>query len=324
VIQIRAAPRANRSIDPASRRVLGTLLAFFGVLVLLGGFALGRNVVSFRHEANAASGTVCAFTKQRAQGTSILHAIVRFSTADGGEARFTDSFGSNPPSFRIGDQVRVLYLPGSPSESAQIDRGRWNLLPSFIVATIGLLLLGTGLSMVHSAGRAIARPATEAAGGAVRVAASDDAPTWIERHSGVSIAVLAILGCVLLFAPPHAKIGDAATGAFAWLLGMVVVVLRIIVHWIASPLLAGASAVAAVRTGATEGLDAGAPMKQWVEAADASPGLHGLLLHYRDLRGGLAVTAIMLLLSGTIGMGKGFVATAMAPQGTTTPVFPAR
>src|SRR5439155_827275 len=60
--------------------------------------------------------------------------IVRFRTETNALVEFKDSVGSNPPSYRVGDKVTVLYLLDNPSQEAIIDRGLfWNwAIPAFL------------------------------------------------------------------------------------------------------------------------------------------------------------------------------------------------
>ncbi len=47
----------------------------------------------------------------------------------------SDSFGSNPPSWRPGDKVTVLYRADNPGGDVMIDRGMRNwLLPGLFIA----------------------------------------------------------------------------------------------------------------------------------------------------------------------------------------------
>jgi hypothetical protein len=68
------------------------------------------------------------------------HAIIRYRTDKNVTVEFKDSVGSNPPSYRPGDTVTVLYLADNPRNGAIVDRGGlWNW------AIPGLLLLGAAL-----------------------------------------------------------------------------------------------------------------------------------------------------------------------------------
>jgi hypothetical protein len=63
--------------------------------------------------------------------------VVAFVTVDGEKIVFTSSTSSNPPSYRIGESIEVLYLKESP-RNARIDGffSLWGL--SLIVGIIGL------------------------------------------------------------------------------------------------------------------------------------------------------------------------------------------
>ena len=56
-----------------------------------------------------AGGVVIGQQRRRGKYGSVYAPIVRFTTAGGHQVEFTDSVGSNPPSFTVGDRVDVLY-----------------------------------------------------------------------------------------------------------------------------------------------------------------------------------------------------------------------
>src|SRR5205085_5322114 len=73
-------------------------------------------------------------------GSYSYYPIVRYTTDNHVSVEFKDSIGGNPPSYRVGDRVTVLYLADNPRKQAIIDRGMfWNW------AIPVLLLLGAGL-----------------------------------------------------------------------------------------------------------------------------------------------------------------------------------
>ena len=55
-----------------------------------------------------------------------------------------DSISSNPPSYRTGDAVGVLYDPDHPRD-ARIDRGRWNKAVPILIGGSGVFLCLLGL-----------------------------------------------------------------------------------------------------------------------------------------------------------------------------------
>jgi hypothetical protein len=67
-----------------------------------------------------------------------------FTSESGNAVRFRDHTGSNPPSYRIGDRVLVLYL-AHDSQSAMIDRGVWNWVAPVLVVLVGTLLIAFGV-----------------------------------------------------------------------------------------------------------------------------------------------------------------------------------
>jgi hypothetical protein len=74
-------------------------------------------------------------------GSYSYYPIVRYRTATNVAVEFKDNIGSNPPSYRVGDKVTVLYLPDSPRTQVMIDRGAfWNwALPGVLGAGAVLL-----------------------------------------------------------------------------------------------------------------------------------------------------------------------------------------
>jgi hypothetical protein len=69
------------------------------------------------------------------RGKTFFYPIVEFRTAEGQTVRFQGGTGSNPPSYRTGARVKVLYDPQSP-QSAVIDS--WELwLPSNLLIGVG-------------------------------------------------------------------------------------------------------------------------------------------------------------------------------------------
>jgi uncharacterized protein DUF3592 len=74
--------------------------------------------------------------------------IVRFRTAENETIEFKDSIGSNPPSYRAGDKLTVLYLPDAPHGNAMIDRGlfwNWAIPVGIFIAAIVLLAILAGI-----------------------------------------------------------------------------------------------------------------------------------------------------------------------------------
>ena len=84
----------------------------------------------------------------RSRGSSRAnHPVVRFYTAAGREVVFHGSIGSNPPAYRIGEEVSVVYLPDRP-DVAEIDNFLELWLLTLIVGLLGLVFSGLGFGAV--------------------------------------------------------------------------------------------------------------------------------------------------------------------------------
>jgi uncharacterized protein DUF3592 len=79
--------------------------------------------------------------------------VVRFQTVEGRTVEFQSSLRSNPPAYRAGQSVSVLYDPDEPRSAA--IRGVFSLwFMSIILGFIGSIFLIVGTAMVVLSGRA--------------------------------------------------------------------------------------------------------------------------------------------------------------------------
>ncbi|MDW8215226.1 MAG: DUF3592 domain-containing protein [Roseiflexaceae bacterium] len=143
-----------RDWNPFSAFVSGLMALAIGLGVLYLG-QLWRthtqNQVAAMVKAQGAVVEVVPRTQTRNNGerSTLFYAVVEFRTANGEVIRFEDSTGSNPPAYRVGDTVEVLYDPQTP-QSAMIDS--WMIwLPSTIVMGFGgfIALMG-GLALLDA------------------------------------------------------------------------------------------------------------------------------------------------------------------------------
>jgi hypothetical protein len=73
--------------------------------------------------------------------------VVRFQTADGRTIEFQSGLRTNPPAYRAGQAVSVLYDPEEPQSAA--IRGVLSLwLTPIIVGFIGTIFLAVGIAMI--------------------------------------------------------------------------------------------------------------------------------------------------------------------------------
>jgi hypothetical protein len=131
--------RAEEARQRASGRRIAPFLLLAGVGLLALAAYLGRSLVRLEALGLRAPGVVQSLDFSRSGDSAAYYPLVTFTLADGRTVRFKDRTGTNPPSYRSGDAVTVLYLPDEP-QSAIIDHGLWNSLPPVLVFLSGALL----------------------------------------------------------------------------------------------------------------------------------------------------------------------------------------
>jgi len=127
--------KANRFAIPL------LVLAGAGLLVL--GLHLHRKTELFLATAARAPGRVVEMATNHSSDGNTYAPVVEFEH-EGTKYRFKDSISSNPPSYRRGQAVDVLYDPVHPRD-ARIDRGRWNKAVPILIGGFGALLCLLGL-----------------------------------------------------------------------------------------------------------------------------------------------------------------------------------
>ena len=135
-------------------RIAGSLFLVLGAGLLA--VAVWGYVSTRRFVAGAArtTGTVIKLAERRETDrgrTRTSYApVVRFVTARGVHGEFPSRLGSNPPAYRVGDRVPVLYNPADPREAAIatfLSLWLFTLLFGFVgtvFAGIGAVMLALG------------------------------------------------------------------------------------------------------------------------------------------------------------------------------------
>jgi hypothetical protein len=147
--KILATPEAQQTQRQANR-MAAPLLAIFAVILLCVGIFQAREIARLQSSGLRAPGAVVRLKAELGSGSDsryTYYPIVRYRTDKNVTVEFKDNVGSNPPSYRPGDKVTVLYLADSPRQDVIIDRGPfWNwtipgLLLFFAAGLGGILML---------------------------------------------------------------------------------------------------------------------------------------------------------------------------------------
>ncbi|MCS7350851.1 MAG: DUF3592 domain-containing protein [Anaerolineae bacterium] len=127
----------------------GPLLALMGALIAYGGWAWRGHTQAMVGSAVEARGTVVRLVPQQtSEGNTLFYAEVEFTTGEGEVVRFRDSTGANPPAYRVGDTVRVLYDPRAP-QAAVIDSWMLWLPSTALIALGGLFMFAGGMAFLQ-------------------------------------------------------------------------------------------------------------------------------------------------------------------------------
>lgn len=121
-------------------RIVTPILVMLGLGVLALGVHIGRRVSHLEASGARTPGTVVGLDIESTLRNRNYYPVVRFRTPDGIAVEFRDGTGSNPPAYREGDTVTVLFLSASPEDTAIIDRGRWNWLGPAALCSFGTML----------------------------------------------------------------------------------------------------------------------------------------------------------------------------------------
>lgn len=142
--------------NPATflRRLGKFVLIPIGVSLVIGAGWSAWSTQTWIDRSDEAEGKVIEMVRirDRDDGGYMFAPLVRFQTGDGRSIEFQSSLRSNPPGYRTGQTVSVLYDPDAP-ESAAI-RGLFSLwLVSMVLGFMGSIFTAIGAAMVFVSSR---------------------------------------------------------------------------------------------------------------------------------------------------------------------------
>jgi Protein of unknown function (DUF3592) len=124
-----------------------------GALLLLGAAWTVSSTKTWIDHAIEVPGSVIEMLRVRDNDNTgyLFVPVVRFKTVEGNTVEFESSFRSNPPAYRTGQAVSVLYDPSEPRSAA--IRGLLSLwFMPMILGFIGSIFLIVGTAMVVLSG----------------------------------------------------------------------------------------------------------------------------------------------------------------------------
>ena len=143
--KIIATPEAQQKLQAQMKgnRQAAPFVGLFAIILLAVGIFQARDIARLEASGLRAQGEVVRLKGEMSSGRNSGYTyspIVRYRTDRNVMVEFKDAIGSNPPSYRTGDKVTVLYRADNPRGDAIIDRGPlWNW------AIPVILLLGAAL-----------------------------------------------------------------------------------------------------------------------------------------------------------------------------------
>ena len=136
-------------------KIFGMIFGLVGLILLLTSGFLFNHTKNFLANSLVTQGTVFDVVLRRTSGTGtsstrvgsgVYCPLFRFKTNTGETIEIESSFGSNPPSYAIGDKITVRYQPENPY-GAKIDSFFHICLPVMITGGLGFLFFIIGTVM---------------------------------------------------------------------------------------------------------------------------------------------------------------------------------
>lgn len=118
-----------------------------GLFVLIGGFLYIRTK-NFLGTAQEVKGTVIQMVySEDSEGGGGYAPQYQFKTLDGQDVVVQDSLSSNPPGFKVGQEIKVVYDPENPRK-ARINKWMNLYFLPVLFGGLGLIFGGVGIALV--------------------------------------------------------------------------------------------------------------------------------------------------------------------------------
>jgi hypothetical protein len=118
-----------------------------GLLVLIGVFLFFRTKM-FIGKAQEVKGTVIQLVfSQGSEDGGGYSPVYQFKTLEGQDIMVQDSLSSNPPGFKVGQEIQVLYDPENPRK-ARIKKWMNLYFMPVLFGGLGLIFGGVGIGLL--------------------------------------------------------------------------------------------------------------------------------------------------------------------------------
>lgn len=128
---------------------IGVVVSLLGALLLVIGIILGINTRMFAARAQQVKGTVDHMKFRHDSEGGGYAPVFQFKTLNGESIQFAGMVYSNPPQFKDGQIIDVLYDPQNP-QRARINKATNLYFVPLFSAGMGLLFLVIGVVMLIS------------------------------------------------------------------------------------------------------------------------------------------------------------------------------
>ena len=144
-----SAETERNATPPAGKKstagvVIGCIFALIGLGVLIFACSLGYEACQKAENGVTVQGKVVSLKRERSSGRrssgTTYYPVFRFTAQDGKEYRVEHNQGSNPPAWKKGEKVELIYLPDDPQSA--VPNTFWGKYG----VTVFLLIFGSGFA----------------------------------------------------------------------------------------------------------------------------------------------------------------------------------
>lgn len=127
--------------------IIGIVFGFVGLLLVAIAFFVWLRTRAFMQNSQEVKGTIIHMSYRSSSDGGGYAPIFRFNTIDGRSMEVEDNLRTNPPQFREGQVVDVLYDPQDPSH-ARIKKWMNLYFIPLLLGGMGLIFGGIGFLML--------------------------------------------------------------------------------------------------------------------------------------------------------------------------------